>query len=407
MPIYNKKLKFARCLRIIIGGLVFFQIVNAQVSEKDLHKMIDAGSWSSEEMGNLQKGNIVVRSLETEGRHEIASIGILRITNLPRISMSAFRESLSQKGSDSKKGGGSFSDPPTLDDLRDLELDKESIEQLQKCTVGKCDLNLSAEMIRRFQHEVDWNSPDVKAKATRMIQEMLVHYAREYQARGDGALGTYDNRRKIVDLATSHRSLLSSSSFITDLAPEFVEYLKGFPSKKLDNLESRMRWSVVDFGLKPSITVSHTSAYTQFQGNIEQLYLASKQIYASRYLDASLTFTLLLRVSTESGVDTYLIFVDRSHSDALEGPLGRFARKIVQKESFERIRTLIDKTQLRLLAVGEAESKIESDSKAEEPPPSWMALILQRPVAITIGIIVTVAALFLLWQRSRASRNER
>lgn len=407
MLIYNNRLKFARCLRIIISGLLFFQIVNAQLVEKDLHKMIDAGSWSSEELGNLQKGNIVVRSLETEDRQEIASIGILRITNMPRISMSAFRESLSQKGSDSKKAGGGFSDPPTLEDLRNLELDKESIEQLQKCVIGKCDLNLSAEMIGRFQNEIDWNSPDVEAQTTRLIQEMLVDYAREYQARGDTALGTYDNRRKRVDLSASHRSLLSSSSFITDLAPEFAEYLKGFPSKKLDNVESSMHWSVVDFGLKSSITVSHSSAYSQVKGDSEQYYVASKQIYASRYLDSSLTFTLLLRVSTVSGVDTYLVFVDRSRSDALEGALGRFARDMVQKESAARIKTLLDKTHLRMLAVGEAARKINSASEEEGSSTHWVSVIRQRSTAITIGGIIVLVALFLLWQRKRASRTER
>lgn len=397
----GKKLRSANALAIIFAGLLFFQTISAQLLENSFHKIINAHAWSSEELTDLMNGEVVVRSLETTEKQELASIGVLRIINLPRISMSTFRESLSQKGSGPMKAGGRFSDPPMMDDLRDLELSKNSVEQLRKCTIGKCDLNLSAEAIRRFQNEVDWNSSDAGVQTSRLMQSVLLDYVRGYLAGGDRALGTYGNRRKTVDLAESHRSLLLSSSFISDLAPEFAEYLKGFPSTKLERVESSMHWSVVDFGLKPSITVSHASAYTQVTGEAEQLYVASKQIYASRYLDSSLTFTLLLRVSTEIGVNTYLVFVDRSRSDALEGPLGGFARDMVQKESVERIENLLDKAHLRLLAAAKSEANTNSASEeTEDPSAGWMT-IDRRRIAWALGCIAVVIALVALWRRRR------
>ena len=391
---------------IVVVVLLFFPTIPAQLRETDLRKLIAAGTWSPDELKALENGDVVVRSLQTGMKQELASIGILRIKNLPPVSMDKLRESLSQRGSDEKKTGGQFSEPPTLDDLRPLELETDAIDQLQKCSVGRCDLNLSAKMISRFGREIDWTSSNARSDATRLIAEMLVDYVREYAARGDGALGTYDNRRKTVDLSASHRSLLSSSSLIRDLAPEFIEYLEKFPRKRLENVTSSMHWSVIDFGLKPSITISHSAAYTQKRGESEQLFVASKQIYSSRYLDSSLTFTMLLRVVTDAGVDSYLVFVDRSRSDALDGPLGGFARDIVQKEALGRIETLLSKAHLRLLTVQGAETKATADSP-EGSSVRWIAALRRRSVVITIAGVIVAVAFLLLWNQRRASRSHR
>jgi hypothetical protein len=258
---------------------------------------------------------------------------------------------------------------------------------------------MSAEMITRFRSEIDWNSPDASKAASRLMQEMLLGYVDGYAAHGDEALGQYDNRRTSVDLAGSHRSLLSSSILVRDIAPEFVEYLTKFPDAKLDNVESKLTWSVVDFGLKPSITLSHTAGYSQRSGDDEQLILASKQIYSSRYLDSSLTFTLLLRVATATGVDSYLIFSDRSRSDALDGPFGGFARDVVKRESLERIRAFLDKAHLKLLAAGKAETGADRGSPdIEEISPSLLTRLSQNRIEVALLLVFVSIALFALWR---------
>lgn len=361
--------------------------------------MIDADSWSPEEQSALERGEIVVRSLQAKEKQEIAAVGVLRIANLPRITMSAFRKSLSQSSSDEKIAGGRFSDPPTADDLRDLTPEPDTVAQLKKCKVGKCDLNMSAQMIRHFQSEVDWSSPDADEAATRLLRMMLLDYIRDYAARGDEALGQYDNRRTSVDLAASHRSLLASSILVRELAPEFAEYLMKFPVAKLERVESSMNWSIIDFGLKPTITLSHSAVYGRSIGDDEQLFLASKQIYSSRYLDSSLTFTFLLRVTTVTGVDTFLIFSDRSRSDALDGPFGGFARDVVRRESLERVRTLLDKARLKLLAAGRSATGTDRDpASREDDSLTWLTRILRNPIAGAVLVVFVVCALYTLWR---------
>jgi hypothetical protein len=390
----------ALMLGTLVAILFLFQTVNAvQLPESDLQKMLGSRTWTTEELTALENGQVVVRPILTADKQEIASMGVLRMRNLPQVSMIEFRGSLSQKGSDAKRAGGRFSDPPTIEDLGALELEKETIEQLQKCSIGSCDLNLSAEAITRIQREIDWSSENADAVATQLFRDMLLAYVQGYLARGDGALGEYDNRRRSVDLAASHRTLLSTSSLVKGLAPEFIEYLQKFPRGTLENVETGMQWYVVDFGLKPSITVSHTAAYTQPNGDHEQLFVSSKQIYSSRYLDSSLTFTLLLRVTTNTGADTYLVFIDRSRSDALDGPLGGLARKLVQNEVTERIKNLLARAELKLLAVGKPEDR-ENDV-SDEAARSWTDTFTRSPVTVIFGAVLGAFMIFVLWRWSR------
>ena len=359
--------------------------------------MFELDSWAAEDLTALQNGDAVVRHHATAEKQELATTGILMIKGLPAISMEKFRESLSQKGGESMKGGGQFSDPPTFDDLMNLELDKDSIAQLSKCTVGSCDLNLSADMIRRFEQEIDWNAGDSGQRANKLFKEMLAGNVQNYLGRGIEGLGTFDNRRKTVDLKAAHRSLLSNSLFIREIHPNFLQYLEDFPAGKLASVESSMHWSVVDFGLKPSITVSHSAVHTEVAGNEQHHFVASRQIYASRYLDSSLTFTVLLRVSGENGITTYLIFSDRSRSDALDGPLGGFARGLVKKESAARIKSLLDKVHLRLLYLSRP-NETHSTSGAQDSLIDRTLGFARSRVFAVAAVILVLISLAAIWR---------
>lgn len=398
MAAYDSNFVSLALIGIAASGLLLSQTGNAQVPVNEFHRVIAIDSWSPQELKALENGKPVVRAIESRDKQELASIGIVRIKNAPQVSMQMFRASLDQKSSDAMKHGGRFGSPPTIEDLRGLELDDDTVRQLRSCAVGDCDLNLSADSINHFREQINWNAADAKERATQLFREMLLAYVHNYSARGDRALAIYDNRRKPIDLTEVHPALLASSALFRDLAPEFADYLTRFPEAKLDNVESAMHWSVVDFGLKPSITVSHAAAYTQVKDGNEQFFVASKQIYASRYLDASLTFTMLLRVAAVDGVDTYLVFLDRSRSDALEGPIGRFARGIVQRQSAERISSFLDKTHVRLLAAGTPRSEqIASDSRGTS---GWLSRLVRRWGMFFLAASVLIVAFFLLfWRR--------
>lgn len=380
---------------VLVLPFLLNHAAHAQISEPAFRKLIAIESWSHEELAAFERGDAVARPLETSEKQELATIGVIWLRNLPPVSMRVFRESLSQKDSSAVIAGGRFSQPPRIDDLNDLEVDGDAIEDLRECRVASCDLNLSAEMIKRFQHEINWNSSDASSRANAVMREMLLAQAIAYLNRGDAALGNYDNRRKTVELRASHNSLLSRSTLVLQLAPEFTDYLKQFPAGDLQNVENSIHWSVVDFGLDPSITVSHAAAYTQVSDEIEQHFVSSKQIYSSRYLDSSLTFTLLARVQSDRGIESYIVFLDRSRSDALAGPLGRFARRLVQEESITRIKSVLDRSHLRLLVATRPPSP-EPESKE-----SFIDSLFPTHWVLPLIAIVFIAAAALFIRRRR------
>jgi hypothetical protein len=385
---------------IFAVGLAITGTVRSQVPYGEFRKLlVKYARLTDAELATLDKGDVVSKLLEAEDKQEISAFGIVRMKALPKIGMQAFRDSISPKGSQTMANGGKLSEPPKIDDLSELVLEDGDFEELRKCRVGECDFNMSAEMIRRFQSEIDWGAADSRSKATTLMKQMLVAYAREYSTGGDSGLGRYDNRRRPVDLTASHRKLLTEALFIDELAPELLEFLRDFPSKTAADIDSSLHWSVVDFGLKPSIAVSHSAAYNETSGAEEQLFLATKQIYASRYLDASLTLTMLISVAAENGEDTYLIFSDRSRSDALTGPLGGFARSVTSNEAVERVTGLLEKAQLRLLT---AARTIEEPIVPEREPGLTDRLVelAQRPI-VWLGVLAAAGLILYLWRNDR------
>ena len=130
--------------------------VMAQTSAAEFRKFLtDKAAFADQDLEILDKGEIVIKMLPVADKQEIAVFGIVRVNVPGELGLSAFAESLSQRKDSSFKGGGKFSSPPVAADLKDLKNEDRDFQEMQKCVVGKCDLNLSAEMIRRLQAEVD------------------------------------------------------------------------------------------------------------------------------------------------------------------------------------------------------------------------------------------------------------
>jgi hypothetical protein len=386
-------------LAVTVSLTVFALHPQMQIRSDKFRELLSEADLTPDELAALENREVVVKSLRTEDKQEIATVAIVRMSDLPPVGINTFRGSLSQRKADALKAGGKFNDPPTLDDLRSVELDEDTFEELQECRTSDCDIHLTTAMIKRFQTEVDWNSPEHRPVVTRLFLETLVGRVRDYMAEGDAELGQHDNRRQPMDLAATHRRLLADSSFFKALAPEVADYLRDFPNRELPGAESGFHWSIIDFGLKPSVTLSHSVAYERPEPSGPQLFVVSKQFYASRYVDASLTVSMLLRVAGTDHTDTYMIVTDRSRSDALEGPLGGLARKIVRKEAEERLKDLVSRAELRLIAATRPSPPVNGDGQGSA---ETVAGRVRPPVVLAIvAVLFVVAFLIILRHRWR------
>jgi hypothetical protein len=280
----------------------------------------------------------------------VSVFGLVRVKGSPEVSLAQFRSSLSQRGAKDKTSGGPFSIQPTIADVESMRLSDQDLADLRDCSVGECNINLNARAIERFRTEVDWNSPQHRTQAERLMQEVLAGYAANYFAGGDKALGSFDNRRQVRSLAVIHREILEGSRFLREAVPELYAHLANFPESRRPDIEDELGWSTVEFGLKPMVVLTHSAVYSDADGSGVLYAIAAKQFYANHYLDSSLAGTFLLRVMGAEGPETYLLFTDRSRSNTLSGPLGSIARNLVEKEAATRVEKLLDSAHLNILA---------------------------------------------------------
>jgi hypothetical protein len=168
---------------------------------------------------------------------------------------------------------------------------------------------------------------------------MLLDYVRDYRTRGEAALIEYNDKRDEVSLAAEQHALNDASSYINDLLSQ--------AKSELRLAEDSIVWSKIKFGLKPVIAINHVRIYRRSGDTGPQVLIASNQIYANHYFNASLALTAFVNVP---GVDqgAFLVYENRSRADGLEGPFGKIKRGVVEKKALEGLKAILKHSQASL-----------------------------------------------------------
>jgi hypothetical protein len=358
------KLSSKRILLLTSFTLLLWNIVNgclAQTPAEKMQKVLTVGAgFTEEELKALNQGEIIAKLLSVKDEREVAIGGAIRLTTPLEVSLKAFQDTLSRQNKGSVISSGDFSQTPVPDDLKTLTLDKGDIEKLKICQTGNCDLRLSAQMIERFQKEIDWNATDASTRANLLFRQILLDYVQDYLSRGNEALIEYNHQRNPIKLREEQESLLGNLLWINEFAPEFKEYLKSFPRSDLPSVRNTLTWTKIKFGLKPVIIITQTVTYTIEREGVSQILSVSKQIYASRYFDSSLGLTALIKFPENE--NSYLFYTNHSRSSALEGMLSNFKREIVEREALEKLKPLLQNTKFA------AESSFKRSQETDESP---------------------------------------
>lgn len=147
--------------------------------------------FSPSELTAVDRGRPAVRSLKAGDRREVATAGAIRVGVPLGLFVDRFNDIVNFKRSPLVLQVGKFSNPPLPSDLEALMLDQADMEDLRRCRVGSCRLQLSASQITRFGQEVNWSEPDARARASRLFRETLVESVTAYQTGGNSALPEY------------------------------------------------------------------------------------------------------------------------------------------------------------------------------------------------------------------------
>jgi len=305
--------------------------------------------FSAAELVNLERGLVVKHGLETTASGEVAVVGAVRVKASKAELFERVRDIARFKQSPSVLQIGRFSATPSLDDLAALTVDKDDFDVLH-CRVGDCGARLSADVIRRFQQQIDPQAPDAQARGAALFKELLVDNLKAYVSGQPGRMEQYDDGSRPIRPVDEFAAVLKNAPSIGALITGLPDHLLHFPSSRLPEAEDFLYWSKETFASQPFITVTHVTILCP---SAETCVMTTKDVYSSRYLDASLALTIASDAVNTPG-SFYLLYGNRSRANALKGVFSSLRRSVVQRRARASLEQSL--TAIKLLLEGGPDS---------------------------------------------------
>jgi len=296
----------------------------------------DTKGFSDSDVRLVTEGHAVARQLTLAGPEEVSIFGAVRIDAPPAAFISQLRDIQAYEHRLGVLQVGKFHDPPRLEDLDGLALDREDLQALEHCRPTDCDLQLPAGMMRRFASEVPWGAPDAFVQANRLFREMLFDRFQRYRTGGLAALEPYDDGPTPVPAAEEFRRLQVTKDLLPAL-PHLAAYVTSFPAPTPPGLEDFYYWNMGEFGMKPTTRLNHVSLYRVAPAGARpdgiRFAIATTQIYSTHYFSTTFELRTVVDDAANPGQGFYLFYASRSRVNGLTGFIGTLIRPIVRSRA--------------------------------------------------------------------------
>jgi hypothetical protein len=302
---------------------------------------------SRTDIARLDAGQVVLRTLDTDHSREVATLGIVRIATTPERYVEHLVDISTFKRTEDVLQIGTFSDPPQMSDVAALTLDEGDVRRLRACRVDDCGVRISAEAIDQFARAVDWRTADASQRATSLMRQLLVDYVTRYGIAGAAALMEYADASPRLGVAVEFASLVDSDRVTWQHLGDLRQHLLGYPADRGDTVDL-IYWSKERVHKRPVISATHLAIMRHADHSPVRFAIASKQIYAMHYFDASLGLTLLVPDGASSSPATYVVYLNRSRVDLFGGVFGGLARRIVSGKARSLVGTQLTRLQRTL-----------------------------------------------------------
>ena len=217
-----------------------------------------------------------------------------------------------------------FSNPPRLDDLDELVFDNDTLDDVRSCRVGDCALKLTAPEIADLHAVIRTAGSTWRPALQDAMRALVLTRVRAYIADGQSGMPPVEDGSQPILLHERFASVLRHSAFLVEHQPDLAAFLGRYPEPARCPVESFFYWSREELGRSPSFTVTHV-VIARGDGEQPEVTVAGKQVFATRYTNASLGITSLVR----DGDHRYLAYVNRTDVDALNGAFGGLIRWFV------------------------------------------------------------------------------
>jgi hypothetical protein len=283
-------------------------------------KILKELSLTPKEISSLLQRKVVTRTLPTADKRELALLGAMLVQSPPESIAAAVRDITEFKKGKEVLAIGKF-EQFNAEEMKKLTLEESEIAALKECEAEDCALKLPVCWIEELN-----NAKDPASSFTKILSE----YAREYRDAGGKAVVKYNNKEDELDSQKEFESILNASTYLKSLAPSVQKYLAGFPGEPLPGSDSFIYWSEEKFGFKPVVSLTHVTLVPWSAEGAQGWLIASRQIYADHYYDASLGLTFLMQTNgaQKDKPATYLVYINRSRVDILAGFLSSLRRAI-------------------------------------------------------------------------------
>jgi hypothetical protein len=165
--------------------------------------------------------------------------------------------------------------------------------------------------------------------AQRAFREVVLGRVAGYLAEGHSPSASYHDEREPVFLDAEFAAIASEVALTQPHLFALTNYLSLYPTGDDTGVESFFYWSKESLGAKPIVSITHVAMMTNPGAPIPEALVARKLVYASHYITASLSFTAI--GGAPGGPGRYLVYLNHSRSDVLDGMFGGLIRRIVER----------------------------------------------------------------------------
>ena len=284
--------------------------------------------FSIGELSDLQGDKVVRHGLESGGAGEVGVVGAVKVHARKAAFLARVHDIVRFKSGPDILQIGTFSQPPRVDDLAALSVDRSDFD-VTTCHVRDCDVRLPAAVIQRFEREIDLKAPDAQQRAAALFKRILVDDVTAYVAGSAGRFEQYDDGPRPVRPLDEFEGVLKNSPSLAALVPGLPDHLKSFPSSRLRDANDFLYWSKEKFGYAPFISVTHVTIVCP---SAATCVMTTKDVYSSRYIDASLAIAIATD-TLETPEAFYLVYANRTRANALKGVFSGLRRMLVERRA--------------------------------------------------------------------------
>lgn len=219
-----------------------------------------------------------------------------------------------------------FSNPPVATDLANATLPDDDLDDLRGCDPGDCGVKVTAAELARLKPLLGPRDPGRDARVRQAFRDIMLDRIRTYLAQGAAPLGTYADGSSPVSLQAAFDALLNRSPYIATRLPQLASHFRQAPAAATRDVEWFLYWSQDLVRSLPVLTATHVGI-VRGQAPAPLALVAGRQIFATHYMNASLSTTAV--VAGDAGV-RYLVYINRTDVDVVSGFFGPLARRLIE-----------------------------------------------------------------------------